>query len=188
MSIETHSTDCEYFGGHHAYEGIHYDKMDPPTTKEAAEFSKKLRDVAKRSVGGTHADRIVAADLLRSALLDLAASKKNFGAVSVDNLLGEDTSRVIDMMKTVNEESVMKALNELVDELKIPKPSMQYTPTNHAAVHFESSGVGFCTECLTKKVAIMELPCGKEYGGKAYLCEDCYCKRDDAGPLFKIQY
>ncbi|KAF4656768.1 hypothetical protein FOZ61_006678 [Perkinsus olseni] len=170
MSIETHSTECEYFGGHHAYEGVHYDKMDPPTTQEVAEFSKKLREVAIHSVGGTHADLIVASDLLRSALLDLAATKKNFGVVTMDNLLGDDTSRTIDMMKTVNEESVMNALNQLVEELKIPKPSMFYTPTNHPAVHFESSGVGFCTECLKKKVAIMEIPCGKEYGGKAYLC------------------
>ncbi|KAF4702915.1 hypothetical protein FOZ63_018461 [Perkinsus olseni] len=169
MSIETHSTECEYFGGHHAYEGVHYDKMDPPSTQEVAEFSKKLH-------------------LLRSALLDLAATKKNFGVVTMDNLLGDDTSRTIDMMKTVNEESVMNALNQLVEELKIPKPSMFYTPTNHPAVHFNSSGVGFCTECLKKKVAIMEIPCGKEYGGKAYLCEECYSKRDDTGPLFKIEY
>ncbi|EER08518.1 hypothetical protein Pmar_PMAR015937 [Perkinsus marinus ATCC 50983] len=188
MPIDTHPTDCEYFGGHHAYEGVHYDKMDPPNTQEVAKLSKKLRDIAAQSVGGTHADRIVAADLLRSALLDLAATKKNSGVVTIDNLLGEDTSRTIIMMKTVNEDSVMKALTQLVEELNIPKPSMFYTPTNHSAVHFESSGVGFCTECLKKKVAIMEIPCGKEYGGKAYMCEECYSKRDDAGPVFKIEY
>ncbi|EER16645.1 conserved hypothetical protein [Perkinsus marinus ATCC 50983] len=135
-----------------------------------------------------HTTGYIIRDRFTAALLDLAATKKNSGVVTIDNLLGEDTSRTIIMMKTVNEDSVMKALTQLVEELNIPKPSMFYTPTNHSAVHFESSGVGFCTECLKKKVAIMEIPCGKEYGGKAYMCEECYSKRDDAGPVFKIEY
>ncbi|KAF4655686.1 hypothetical protein FOL47_009332 [Perkinsus chesapeaki] len=169
MPVEINSAECEFLGGHHAYEGVHYDKMDPPSTQEIAELSKKLRAIAAESVGGAHADRIVAADLMRSALLNLAASKKSSGEVTMENLLSENTGRTVDMMKTVNEESVVKALNELVNELKISKPSMFYTPTNHPVVHFESSGMGFCTECLKKKTAIMEIPCGKEYGGKAYL-------------------